>query len=192
MLSGHDLDLPSCIPAEFNVTHLLEDEEAILAVFVNTSVYLEASVAMGTNLTFTFSFEDSGEILTQICETCTSVIQVSVTNLLDIFLLSISTDLIPYQPMWKLLLCRRYCNCTNFCGIFKFVNFAVCYSWQIQIHLKINMSSPSYTLWNGDTGCCRGKTLIKASSYFYIAQTLYSIYCSCKIGSGFNLKFPCT
>ena len=92
MLSGHDLDLPSCIPAEFNVTHLLEDEEAILAVFVNTSIHLEASVAMGTNLTFTFSFEDSGEILTQICETCTSVIQVRVTNLLDIFF-SISTDL---------------------------------------------------------------------------------------------------
>ena len=73
----NDLDLPSCIPDEFNISHLLEDEEAILAVFVNTSVHLEASVAMGTNLTFNFQFEDSGKVISQTCEVCTNVIQVS-------------------------------------------------------------------------------------------------------------------
>lgn len=74
MLSG--LDPPSCIPDEFNISHLHEDEKSVLAVFVNTSVSLEASVALGTNLTFTFIFEDSGEDVTHTCEQCTSVIQV--------------------------------------------------------------------------------------------------------------------
>ena len=73
-----DLDLPSCIPDEFNISHLLEAEESILAVFVNASVRLEASVAMGTNLTFNFLFEDTGKVKGQTCEDCTSIVQVGV------------------------------------------------------------------------------------------------------------------
>ena len=73
-----DLDLPSCIPDEFNISHLLEAEESILAVFVNASVRLEASVAMGTNLTFNFLFEDTGKVKSQTCEDCTSIVQVGV------------------------------------------------------------------------------------------------------------------
>ena len=72
------LDLPSCIPDEYNISKLQENEEAVLAVFVNTSVHIEASVAMGTNLTITFTFEDTGDVMTQICHCCTSVTQVSV------------------------------------------------------------------------------------------------------------------
>lgn len=69
------LDLPSCIPDEYNISKLQENEEAVLAVFVNTSVHIEASVAMGTNMTITFTFEDTGDVMTQICHCCTSVTQ---------------------------------------------------------------------------------------------------------------------
>ena len=73
-----DLEVPSCVPDEYSLSQLQEHREGVLAVFLNASVHLEASVAMGTNLTFNFTFEDTGEVMTQICESCTSVTQVSL------------------------------------------------------------------------------------------------------------------
>ncbi|XP_053374214.1 polycystin-1-like [Mercenaria mercenaria] len=66
-----DIDLPSCVPEEFKVT---EQSGQIFVVFVDTPLQIDAAVSMGTNLTFTFWFEDTNEDKAiQLCENCTSV-----------------------------------------------------------------------------------------------------------------------
>ena len=74
-----DIDLPSCIPEEFKVT---EQNGQTFEVFVDTQLQIESAVARGTNLTFTFLFEDSDEdVVIQICDNCTSVTIVSHSDL---------------------------------------------------------------------------------------------------------------
>ena len=68
-------DLPACIPKKYNIQ---ENSSSTLVVFINTTVELEASVSMGTNLTFTFTFGDSNEVETiQLEGSNTSISQVS-------------------------------------------------------------------------------------------------------------------
>lgn len=76
-------DLPSCVPAGLgskvidSVKITDRKPQKTLAVFVNTSVQIEASVTIGNNLTFTFAIEDVEEVkVIQPCYDCLTAVQV--------------------------------------------------------------------------------------------------------------------
>lgn len=63
------------MPEEFKVT---ENTGQVFAAFTNTLLHLESAVSIGTNLTFSFWFEDTAEVkVVEVCGSCTNVSVVS-------------------------------------------------------------------------------------------------------------------